>query len=128
MNGLYTVSESGFVPYRCHQSRRSNQDRRISKWCTAGQQPISVTVNPQMNTGTSPGGSIQFSAIVTGSGNQAVTWSVAPVPPATTVGTIDQNGLYKAPLGFGFSNNVRATSVADPTKFAEVSFTIHSQG
>jgi hypothetical protein len=44
------------------------------------------------------------------------------------VGTIDQNGLYKAPLGFGFANRVRATSVADPTKFAEVQFTVHSQG
>lgn len=126
VNGLYTAPAN---PGSYHIVATSHADptKTRTSTVTVAQQPISVTVNPT-NTGTSPGGSIQFSAIVTGSGNQAVTWSVAPVPPATTVGTIDQNGLYKAPLGFGFSNNVRATSVADPTKFAEVSFTIHSQG
>lgn len=41
-----------------------------------------------------------FDAVITGSGNQSVQWSVAPVPgsePGESLGTIDANGLYSPP-------------------------------
>jgi hypothetical protein len=125
-NGNYTAPAN---PGSYHIVATSHADptKTSTATVTVAQQPISVTVSPT-NTGTSPGGYIQFSARVAGTSNQAVTWSVAPVPPTTTVGTVDQTGLFRAPINFGISNKVRATSVADPTKFAEVSFFIHSQG
>jgi hypothetical protein len=125
-NGLYTAP-AAVGSYHLAATSHADPTKQAIASVAVAQQPVSVSVSPT-NTGTSQGGSIQFTATVTGATNQAVAWSVSAVPPATIVGTIDQNGLYKAPLGFGFANRVRATSVADPTKFAEVQFTVHSQG
>jgi DNA-binding beta-propeller fold protein YncE len=59
-----------------------------------------------------------FTAFVSGSSNQTVTWSVSGV------GTIDPNsGLYTAPATAG-TTTVTATSVADPTEIASASVTI----
>jgi hypothetical protein len=74
-----------------------------------------VTVTPSFGF-ASPGGTVQFSATVTGSSDQRVTWSAAG-------GSIDANGRYTAGSTPG-NFSVTATSVADPsstgTAFVEV--------
>lgn len=64
-------------------------------------------------------------ATVTNTTNQAVTWSV--MPPNT--GTIDANGLYKAPTvaaGLPASVTINATSVADSTKYGRATETLNA--
>ena len=66
----------------------------------------------------------QFSATVSGSSNTAVTWSVDGVAGGnSTTGTISSSGLYTAPAAAG-SHTVRATSVADTTKFAQAAVSV----
>jgi len=76
---------------------------------------LAVTVNPSVGvTVAAASGSIyetgtyQFSASVTGSTNQSVTWSVT----GSGTGTISASGLYTAPAAAG-TYTVTATSVAD---------------
>jgi hypothetical protein len=64
----------------------------------------------------------QFTATVTNTTNQAVTWKA-------NVGTIDANGLYTAPTvaaGLPTSVAITATSVADPTKFGQATETLNA--
>jgi hypothetical protein len=58
----------------------------------------------------------QFTAIVTGATNPAVSWS-------TTGGSVSPNGLYTAPSTAG-SYTVTATSMADSTKSASAILTV----
>jgi hypothetical protein len=60
----------------------------------------------------------QFTTAVTGSTNTAVVWSLF-----SGTGGVNASGLYTAPGATG-SAVVRATSVADPTKFADAAVTI----
>jgi hypothetical protein len=76
---------------------------------------FAITVNPSVVvTVTAPSGpfyetgTYQFSASVTGSTNQSVTWSVT----GSGTGTISASGLYTAPAAAG-TYTVTATSVAD---------------
>ncbi|MFQ5507950.1 MAG: hypothetical protein ACE5FN_01295 [Leptospirillia bacterium] len=60
----------------------------------------------------------QFSSTVTGTLNSAVNWSV------TNGGSISNSGLYTAPILTGTDSvlaTIRATSVADPTRYGEAS-------
>jgi hypothetical protein len=71
----------------------------------------------------------QFSAVVSGSSNTAVTWKIAGTGCAgNTCGTVSPSGLFTAPAVAPnppfFS--VTATSVADPTKSASSAVTIVS--
>ncbi len=62
------------------------------------------------------GDSLQFSASISGTTNQAVAWSVNGVVGGnTTVGIIDLKGMYKAPATIPTPNGVtvQATSMAD---------------
>jgi hypothetical protein len=68
---------------------------------------VSVTVSPSA-VNLTPGATQQFAAVVTGSSNTAVTWSVQEA----SGGTINASGLYTAPLGLG-EYHVVATSQAD---------------
>lgn len=73
------------------------------------QQQIQVTVSPSGETpvsipvSTATPSTQQFTATVTGAGNQAVTWSLLLSPNSaapgsgTQLGSIDANGLYTAP-------------------------------
>lgn len=70
--------------------------------------PITVTVSPTFVT-LPPGGTQQFSAVVTGTSNTAVTW-------ATTGGTISSNGFYTAPMFSGDYSVVATTVVQPPVK------------
>src|SRR5208282_2912531 len=79
---------------------------------------IVVTLSPKTVT-IGAGNTTQFEATVTGSTDIQVTWSVNNTPYGNpTVGTVDSNGNYTAPVnivGLG-SVTVTATSVVDTTK------------
>jgi hypothetical protein len=69
-------------------------------------------------TSVTLGTSSQYTAIVTGSSNTAVTWSVDGIVGGDrTVGSISAKGLYAAPINAPQSSKVTitATSVADPS-------------
>jgi hypothetical protein len=65
------------------------------------------------------GAQLQFGALVTGSANTAVTWSVT----RPQCGSITAAGLYTAP-NVQTSCSVEATSAADPTKHATAAVTV----
>ncbi len=68
----------------------------------------------------------QFTAVVVGSSNTAVTWSVV-AGANSTAGTITSSGVYTAPSQAG-TNTVTATSAADATKTASSAVTITALG
>lgn len=73
--------------------------------------PVSVTL--------APGTSKQFTAAVTGTSNQSVTWSANDIAGGNaTLGTISTTGLFTAPATVPSPDTVtvKATSAADPTK------------
>src|SRR5215468_3513580 len=76
---------------------------------TAAPPGVAVGVTPATAQVVS-NGQATFVAAVTGSANNAVTWSVTQGG-----GTIDTRGLYTAPASPG-SSVVEARSVADPSK------------
>jgi hypothetical protein len=84
--------------------------------------PISVGIYPT-TVSLSALQTQQFTATVTGSGNTAVTWGISPA----NAGTISPAGLYTAPASIGTQQTVTvtATSVADPTKYANASVTLN---
>jgi len=83
--------------------------------------PTSVTVKVSPFTKvTTLGGSVQYTATVTGSANTAVTWSIVE---GSAGGTIDANGKYTAPVVAG-KYHIVATSKADPTKSATASIDV----
>ncbi|MGB2898283.1 MAG: hypothetical protein WBB89_03385, partial [Candidatus Acidiferrum sp.] len=64
---------------------------------TSGGSPETVSVTPQ-NVTLSAGQQQQFAATVTGTPNQAVTWSIASINPSSAAsGSISAAGLYTAP-------------------------------
>ena len=75
-----------------------------------------VVVKIRGENNTRWGGRIQFQAIVTGTDNKEVKWSLAV---ATGAGTISQQGLYVAPHR-NCRNTVIATSLANPNKSARM--------
>lgn len=84
---------------------------------------VSVTLG-QSSASVAAGGTMQFTATVTGTANSAVTWSVDAVAGGNnTSGVINTSGLYTAPSQAG-THTVSATSVADATKSASASITV----
>jgi len=82
------------------------------------QVPVSVNVSPSA-TSVVVNQNVPFSATVTGTTNQTVTWEVAGVPGGnSTFGTIDANGNYIAPAAVPNPSTlvVTAISQADTTK------------
>lgn len=79
--------------------------------------PLQVQVKIAPPSGqVRPTGRQQFAATVTGTSNTAVTWSVNGIKGGnTTVGTVDDKGMYLGPTSVPNPNvvNVTATSVAD---------------
>jgi hypothetical protein len=84
---------------------------------------ISVLVSPS-GASVALGGSIQFSAYVSGSSNTSVNWSVDGVAGGNaTVGTIDGTGLYTAPSTSGTHAIMaasQANSAATSTQYVAV--------
>ncbi|MBL0312690.1 MAG: hypothetical protein IPP78_08250 [Holophagaceae bacterium] len=91
---------------------------------TYAAQPISVSVSPT-NPRVGANGSVQLSAVVSGSSNQNVTWTVEE---GASGGSITPQGLYTAPATTG-TYHVRATSVAgDGTNFSRSTITVSALG
>jgi uncharacterized protein (DUF1800 family) len=85
-----------------------------------------VTVSPTTAT-VSLDGTRQFTKNVTGATNTNVTWAVNGVTGGNaTVGTINTSGLYTPPAALPnpVAVKVRATSVANTTKFAEATVSL----
>jgi hypothetical protein len=83
---------------------------------------ITVAISPSLPQ-TIPGGTIPFSASVTGATNKAVTWSVQ----GTNSGTISSAGVYTAPPNLVTNPSnfvVFAKSEADPSIFASTSVSV----
>lgn len=80
---------------------------------------VSVVVTPA-TAQVVASGTRQFSATVYNATDPSVTWSVVA---GGAGGSIDASGLYTAPPGTG-TDTVRATSVEDPSAYAEATITI----
>lgn len=96
----------------------------------SGPEPTSngVTITPG-NATLRAGESTQFTAKVTGSSNQNVTWWVNGAPTGnSTVGTIDAAGKYKAPVVLPTPNmvTIKAVSAADKTRTATSSVSLQN--
>ncbi len=88
--------------------------------------PVVVNVSPN-SAAVAEGSTQQFAAMVTGSSNTAVTWSVSGAGcSGAACGIISVGGLYTAPASVPSPATllVKATSVADPTKSASASITL----
>jgi uncharacterized repeat protein (TIGR01451 family) len=117
-NGIYLVwSISGHV--KINLTRTGGANAVVSGVFFGGNNTSggteTVTVNPQ-NIALSASQQQQFTAVVSGITNQAVTWSIASVSPSNAAaGTISATGLYAAPATIVSAQvTVKATS-ADGT-------------
>jgi arylsulfate sulfotransferase len=73
------------------------------------------------------GGTVQFTPSVSGTTKTGVTWSI--VSSGTNTGSIDANGLYKAPdVGLPGPVTVEAKIVADPSKSASATVWVIAPG
>ena len=98
--------------------------------------PASISIAPVyafVAPAGQPGSTQQFTAVVSGISNTAVTWSVGSAVPGqgcsgSVCGTIDSNGLYIAPANAPSPNAiaVTATSQADSTKSASAAVAVTS--
>jgi hypothetical protein len=83
-----------------------------------GDSGVAIKLTPG-NAMMAPGATQLFAAMVTGTSNHAVTWSV---PQGSAAGTI-KDGLYTAPDATG-TFTVIAIPAADPSKFASATITV----
>ncbi|HEX6803080.1 MAG TPA: hypothetical protein VF133_05310, partial [Terriglobales bacterium] len=91
--------------------------------------PPSVTLTLTGANSITLGASAQYTAVVSGSSNTQVIWSVNGVPGGNSAsGTISANGLYSAPAVMPASSSVTitATSVGDPTVSQSLSVSLVS--
>ena len=93
---------------------------------TVNSTPVAITVTPGSAT-VAAGSTQQFAGNVTGTSQTGVTWSVSGSGcTGAACGTISSTGIFVAPASVPSpaAVNVKATSVADPTKSASASVTI----
>lgn len=120
-NGLYTAPASAPTPplVLVVATSLSDATQSGSASVTIGTaQSIAVTISPTLAT-IAQGGQQQFSAVVTGSTNTAVKWTVSGTGcTAAACGTITAGGLYTAPaiIPKPAQAIVTATTVATPAK------------
>lgn len=126
--GLYTAPATGPSAATIAVKATSVADptKSASATVTITAHPIAVTISPTSAT-VQTGTAQQFTKTVTGTRNTALTWSVNDaVPDSTAVGTISTGGRYTAPRTVPSPDavTVRATSVADPAKWASATLAI----
>lgn len=125
--GLYTAPPTPPLPSYLNVVATSLADPTKGASATVTIVPlVSVTISPVMAT-VITGGQQQFTASVSGSQNQNVTWSVAGAGcSGPTCGTISNAGLYTAPASVPSQPTVRvtATAQADPSKSASAVVTV----
>jgi len=115
-NGLYTAPSVINNPLLITVTATSVADSTKSASATVTLTPpagggVSVGVSPS-SAALTASKTAQFTALVTGSANTSVTWSMSP-----SIGTLS-NGLYTAPSTISGTQSVTitATSVGDPSK------------
>lgn len=114
--GLYTAPNTSGT---YHVVATSQADTRVAVVVSITVPTISVVVTPSTQT-MSAGETFTFHAIVNGTTNPGVTWSVQE---GASGGTVSQTGLYTAPGTLG-TYHVVATSVVDTSKSGAASVTI----
>ena len=82
---------------------------------------VTISITGPSSVTTTPGGTLQFTAVVTGTSNTSVTWTVV----SEDGGSISSTGLYTAPSQPG-TYTVEATSVADPQESVTATATVSS--
>ena len=97
-------------------------DCNLGSLCPGSSGGIHVAVTPTPVT-MSTNGIQQFAAVVTGTNNVLVTWSVEEA----NGGTVTSNGRYTAPATAG-TYHVRATSQQDPSQYGRATVTVNSGG
>ena len=113
-NGRY--GSSGQYPTNSYQNTNYFRDVVFVPSSSSGSgTTVSISLTPATSSVVA-GGTVQFTAAVSGSSNTAVTWSV-------TGGSISPSGLFTAPSTAG-TYTVKATSAADSTKSATASVTV----
>jgi len=112
--GNYTAPQ---VVGTYHVIATSLADTSKSGSATITVPPVAVSISPTTDT-LGPNGQRTFTAIVTGTTNTAVTWTITEGVAGGTVA----DGSYTAPARQG-TFHVVATSVADPTKSATATVT-----
>jgi hypothetical protein len=123
-NGIYTapatISSQQTVTIKATSVVDTSKSHSVNVTLMPPAPVITVAVTPSTHT---MGSSQQqtFSANVTGTLNQAVTWSLNPA-----VGSINSGGVYTAPASVTVQQSVvvRATSVADTTKWNTATVTL----
>lgn len=109
--GLYTAPAAVAGKQAVAITATSVSTPHVSATVTITLLPLSMSIAP--NTATLyPSQTQQFTASISGSSNQAMTWSISPAG----AGMIDNEGLYTAPMSV-FSQQtvtVTATSMATP--------------
>jgi Fe-S cluster assembly iron-binding protein IscA len=125
--GLYTAPSSVPSPQQVSVTATSVADPTKSSTATVTIiPPVVVTVSPS-TAQVVVGAQQQFTRIVTGTSNTAVSWSLTGSGcTGAACGTISSTGLYTAPSSVPTPPqvSVTATSVADPTKSATASVTV----
>jgi hypothetical protein len=84
----------------------ASADPSVSSTATITLNAFTISVSPSGTSLLNPGGTIQYTATVTGTSNTAVTWSVTC---ATACGSVSGTGLYTAPAT-ATTDTVTATS------------------
>ncbi len=118
--GVYTAPQA-IGTY--HVVATSQADNTKSAMASVNVPPVSVSITPAMDT-LGPSGKRTFVAVVGGTNNTAVTWSVLE---GAAGGAIDAIGDYVAPTAQG-TFHVVVTSAADPMMNAIASITIVPAG
>ena len=121
-SGLYTAPALIPSGQTVTVTATSVEDPTKSGSATVTLTPVAVSVSPPTAI-LSGGGTQQFTATVTGTGNTAVTWTVSPV-----VGSVSPSGFYTAPANISSTQTVTvtATSVFDGTKSGSASVTLNA--
>ncbi|HEU4382372.1 MAG TPA: hypothetical protein VFR85_02620 [Anaeromyxobacteraceae bacterium] len=91
----------------------------VTQTGTAAPNEIVVQVQPP-SAQVAPGGGVNFAAVVTGTANTTVTWSVQEGAPG---GSVTTAGAYTAPAAAG-TYHVVATSQADSARFGAATVTV----
>jgi hypothetical protein len=130
VNGLYTAPVSVPAPPTVTVTAISVADptKSDSASVTISLTPV-LTVNPPL-ANVVVGNQQQFTAIISGGGNQAVNWQVNGISGGnTTVGMISAGGLYKAPgsVPAPATVTVKAISQADNTVTGTATVTVIAQ-
>src|SRR5579871_817756 len=130
-SGLYTAPATAPSPATVTVEVMSLADVTATAASTitiASPSSVSINVSPSQVV-LATGGKQQFTALVTGISQTAVTWSISGIGCVnSTCGTISSSGLYTAPTTVPPSAAIAitATSVAQPAKSGTASLVVQS--